>query len=155
MKSRSFEKISGDYLRKWLPELRAVREEGVHEPWKLPPEAQKLVDGYPAPCVDPEKFLLTAKPAKPKVRDSQEKRGQGLGVATCCTNRSHALQNAVILGMFTFSWEGLTLPVEGIGMHTRHFLLDAATNCSSLNDDQSHSLAIVKKYGLIYPKDML
>ncbi|MFE6971036.1 cryptochrome/photolyase family protein [Isoptericola sp. NPDC057653] len=38
----------GDYVRRWVPELRDVPGRGVHEPWKLPapPEA------YPAPVVD-------------------------------------------------------------------------------------------------------
>ncbi|WP_028047714.1 deoxyribodipyrimidine photo-lyase [Cellulomonas sp. URHE0023] len=39
---------SGDYVRRWIPELRGVPGREVHEPWKLrtPP------DGYPAPIVD-------------------------------------------------------------------------------------------------------
>ncbi|MGD9797732.1 MAG: deoxyribodipyrimidine photo-lyase [Acidimicrobiia bacterium] len=39
----------GDYIRRWIPELRAVAGPAVHEPWKLPggPPA-----GYPMPIVD-------------------------------------------------------------------------------------------------------
>ena len=39
----------GDYIRRWVPELRAVSAPEVHEPWKLeggPPA------GYPMPIVD-------------------------------------------------------------------------------------------------------
>ena len=49
---------SGDYLRKWLPELRSLTEE-IHEPWKL----RQALHSYPAPCVDPSNFAA-AKPAK-------------------------------------------------------------------------------------------
>ena len=39
---------SGDYVRRWVPELRDVPGRAVHEPWTLPsPPA-----GYPAPIVD-------------------------------------------------------------------------------------------------------
>jgi deoxyribodipyrimidine photo-lyase len=39
----------GDYVRRWVPELRAIPGPGVHEPWKRPdgPPA-----GYPRPMVD-------------------------------------------------------------------------------------------------------
>jgi deoxyribodipyrimidine photo-lyase len=39
----------GDYIRRWVPELRAVAGKAVHEPWTLPggPPA-----GYPLPVVD-------------------------------------------------------------------------------------------------------
>ncbi|SHN00639.1 cryptochrome/photolyase family protein [Actinacidiphila paucisporea] len=38
----------GDYVRRWVPELAAVRGPAVHEPWKLPEKDRK---GYPAPVV--------------------------------------------------------------------------------------------------------
>ena len=38
----------GDYVRRWVPELRGVEGAAVHEPWRLPrPPAD-----YPAPIVD-------------------------------------------------------------------------------------------------------
>jgi deoxyribodipyrimidine photo-lyase len=41
----------GDYVRRWVPELRGVEGRAVHEPWRLPdPPA-----GYPAPIVDHKK----------------------------------------------------------------------------------------------------
>ena len=39
----------GDYVRRWVPELRAVGGRAVHEPWTLPDGPP---DGYPPPMVD-------------------------------------------------------------------------------------------------------
>jgi deoxyribodipyrimidine photo-lyase len=39
---------AGEYVRRWVPELRAIAGPAVHEPWKLDPPP---VD-YPAPIVD-------------------------------------------------------------------------------------------------------
>ena len=40
---------AGDYLRRWIPELRGVSGKAVHEPWTLP---GGLPDGYPRRIVD-------------------------------------------------------------------------------------------------------
>jgi deoxyribodipyrimidine photo-lyase len=47
----------GRYIRRWLPELRRVPDEYLHEPWKMPPDLQKAAGwfigvDYPAPLVD-------------------------------------------------------------------------------------------------------
>jgi deoxyribodipyrimidine photo-lyase len=39
---------SGDYVRRWVPELRDVAGKAVHEPWRLTPPPP----GYPRPIVD-------------------------------------------------------------------------------------------------------
>ena len=39
----------GDYVRRWVPELRGVVGNAVHEPWKLP---GGIPHGYPEPIVD-------------------------------------------------------------------------------------------------------
>jgi len=39
----------GDYVRRWVPELRGVAGAGVHEPWALP---GGVPDGYPERVVD-------------------------------------------------------------------------------------------------------
>jgi deoxyribodipyrimidine photo-lyase len=39
----------GDYVRRYLPELREVPGKQAHQPWKLP---GGVPDGYPAPMVD-------------------------------------------------------------------------------------------------------
>ncbi|WP_151769681.1 cryptochrome/photolyase family protein [Streptomyces abyssomicinicus] len=44
----------GDYVRRWVPELRGLREgeeRFVHEPWRLP-EDRRAGLGYPPPLVD-------------------------------------------------------------------------------------------------------
>ena len=38
----------GDYIRRWVPELRAVQGKAIHEPWALPTPPPD----YPAPIVD-------------------------------------------------------------------------------------------------------
>lgn len=39
----------GDYVRRWIPELRGVAGAAVHEPWRFGP---LLTGGYPVPIVD-------------------------------------------------------------------------------------------------------
>jgi len=39
----------GDYVRRWVPELRGVAGAAVHEPWRLP---DGVPDGYPEPIVE-------------------------------------------------------------------------------------------------------
>jgi deoxyribodipyrimidine photo-lyase len=50
----------GDYVRHWLPELKYVPDEFVHEPWKMSEDQQKLNEciigeDYPEPMIDLEK----------------------------------------------------------------------------------------------------
>jgi len=50
----------GDYVRHWLPELKNLPKEFVHEPWKMTPDQQSLYDvmlgsDYPEPMIDLEK----------------------------------------------------------------------------------------------------
>ncbi|WP_409484745.1 cryptochrome/photolyase family protein [Arsenicicoccus dermatophilus] len=40
---------SGDYVRRWVPELAHLPGRSVHEPWKA---TGGLAHGYPQPCVD-------------------------------------------------------------------------------------------------------
>jgi deoxyribodipyrimidine photo-lyase len=60
----------GEYIRRWVPELRDVDGVAVHEPWKLPggPPA-----GYPAPIVDHAAERLEA------LRRYDDVRGSGSG----------------------------------------------------------------------------
>lgn len=55
---------SGDYVRRWLPELRNCPADCIHEPWKAP-AALRASLRYPAPIVDHalarQRFLATAK----------------------------------------------------------------------------------------------
>ncbi|MBB5122472.1 deoxyribodipyrimidine photolyase [Streptomyces eurocidicus] len=40
----------GEYVRRWVPELRGVAGRAVHEPWRLPDRDRR---GYPEPVVEP------------------------------------------------------------------------------------------------------
>ncbi len=44
---------SGDYVRRYVPELRGVAGGAVHEPWKLPEDERATLD-YPERIVDPD-----------------------------------------------------------------------------------------------------
>jgi deoxyribodipyrimidine photo-lyase len=41
----------GDYVRRWVPELRDVEGSAVHRPWELPEDERRSLD-YPGPIVD-------------------------------------------------------------------------------------------------------
>jgi deoxyribodipyrimidine photo-lyase len=48
---------TGDYVRRWVPELADLDKRHIHEPWKAPAKALdaagvRLGDNYPAPIVD-------------------------------------------------------------------------------------------------------
>lgn len=50
----------GEYVRHWLPELKELPKEFIHEPWKMTPDQQelynvKLGSDYPEPMIDLEK----------------------------------------------------------------------------------------------------
>ncbi len=54
--SRRFDP-AGAYLRRWVPQLRRVPDQFIHEPWTMPPDLQRAVGcvigaDYPAPIVD-------------------------------------------------------------------------------------------------------
>jgi deoxyribodipyrimidine photo-lyase len=47
----------GAYVRRWIPELRRVPDESIHEPWTMPLAAQqeagcRMSQDYPMPIVD-------------------------------------------------------------------------------------------------------
>ncbi len=62
----------GKFIRRWLPALRTVPAEWIHEPWKMPTEWQtryhcRIGQDYPAPIVDHE---IAARQAKTRLREA-------------------------------------------------------------------------------------
>lgn len=56
LQSRKFDPY-GDFARAWLPELRRVPDEYIHEPWKMPADVQRqahclIGEDYPTPIID-------------------------------------------------------------------------------------------------------
>ncbi|ORX97314.1 DNA photolyase [Basidiobolus meristosporus CBS 931.73] len=58
LQSERFDK-NGDFIRKWVPELKPVKGKAIHEPYKhlSPSEFKKL--GYPKPIIDHSKARQT------------------------------------------------------------------------------------------------
>ncbi|MGH3377859.1 MAG: cryptochrome/photolyase family protein [Actinoallomurus sp.] len=58
----------GDYVRRWVPELREVDGSAVHRPWLLPDDVRRRL-GYPGPIVDlaeaQERFRAGREGARP------------------------------------------------------------------------------------------
>lgn len=63
----------GVFIRRWVPELRSVPNEQVHEPWKMPDLKQmeancKLGSDYPLPIVDHKEAVRHARSEFAKLR---------------------------------------------------------------------------------------
>jgi deoxyribodipyrimidine photo-lyase len=55
---------SGEFVRRWVPELARIAGAAVHEPWRLAPEErQRLCPDYPAPIVDHAVAVRAASPS--------------------------------------------------------------------------------------------
>jgi len=56
----------GEFIRRWVPELRNVTDSWVHEPWRMPSDLQdryrcRIGVDYPAPIVDYEQGMREAR----------------------------------------------------------------------------------------------
>jgi deoxyribodipyrimidine photo-lyase len=51
LQSEKFD-AEGEYIRKWVPELREVREKAIHDPYERGAGAQARKSGYPARIVE-------------------------------------------------------------------------------------------------------
>ena len=69
----------GAFVRAWLPELNRVPDEFIHEPWRMPPAAQRdaqchIGHDYPAPIVDHAFARERALEAYRNARESKEEK---------------------------------------------------------------------------------
>ncbi|MFG3101935.1 cryptochrome/photolyase family protein [Streptomyces sp. NPDC048182] len=55
---------SGDYVRRWVPELAGLEGSAVHQPWKLRGAERAKYDAYPDPIVDLGEGLARFKHAR-------------------------------------------------------------------------------------------
>ncbi len=66
----------GDFIRRWLPELRSVSNAWIHQPWLMPASQQRqcgviLGQHYPEPLVDFAKASRRAKAHITQLRDAE------------------------------------------------------------------------------------
>ena len=52
--------IKGDYVKKWLPELKDLPKKFIHKPWELNDKNFKLGKDYPYPIVKHEEARVKA-----------------------------------------------------------------------------------------------
>lgn len=69
---------TGQFVRRWVPELRQVSDQWIFEPWKMPPKLQqqaniRLGEDYPAPMVEFSQAVREARADLSAIRGSEFK----------------------------------------------------------------------------------
>ena len=62
---------SGEFIKKWVPELKNIPEEFIHEPWTMTDLDKLFIDPefcYPSPIVD---LQISGKKARDKIWDTE------------------------------------------------------------------------------------
>lgn len=75
----------GEFIRRWLPALRAVPNEWIHEPWRMPSELQAryhcvIGQDYPAPIIEHESAARAAKARLKAAYANETAKAQSLAV---------------------------------------------------------------------------
>lgn len=76
---------SGEFIRRWLPELAAVPDVFVHEPWRMPTVSQQAARcaigrDYPAPVVDHKEAVRHARARFSEIKRRAEHRAEAQAV---------------------------------------------------------------------------
>ena len=76
---------SGEFIRRWVPELAAVPDVFVHEPWRMPTVSQQAARcavgrDYPAPVVDHKEAVRHARAKFSEIKRRAEHRAEAQAV---------------------------------------------------------------------------
>lgn len=78
----------GVFIRRWIPELRDMPDDGIAMPWRYP----ALMDGYPRPIVDHAEAVRLARQRLTPYRRRPEAREEAQGVAEKHGSRKSGLK---------------------------------------------------------------